>query len=171
LGRKGRFDTRTLTTRSIVIAAGAQPFVPPIPGIEAVDYLTSDTVWNLRQRPRRLLVLGGGPTGSELSQAFARLGSKVTQVEMLPRLLFREDPEVSELVMQRFRAEGIELMLNHKAKEFLIQDGERFLIAEANKYARGRQLEEGPCFRTVATMGRAVSRLTPWRPRKSHQRL
>lgn len=122
--------TRTLTTRSIIIAAGARPFVPPIPGIEEVGYLTSDTLWNIRQRPRRLVVLGGGPIGSELAQAFARLGSKVTQVEMGPRLLIREDPEVSERVLQRFQAEGIEVLLNHRAKEFLVEDGEKILIAE-----------------------------------------
>ena len=90
--------TRTLTTRSIVIAAGARPFVPPIPGIEEVGYLTSDTVWDLRELPRRLVVLGGGPIGCELAQCFARLGSKVTQVEMLPRIMIREDPEISEMV-------------------------------------------------------------------------
>ena len=90
-----------LSARSIVIATGARPFVPPIPGIEEVGYLTSDTVWELRQLPARLVVLGGGPIGSELTQAFARLGAKVTQVEMAPRLLMREDPEVSELVAER----------------------------------------------------------------------
>lgn len=84
--------TRTLTTRAIVIAAGARPFVPPIPGLEEVGYLTSDTVWNRRELPKRLLVLGGGPIGSELTQTFARLGSQVTQVEMGPRILSREDP-------------------------------------------------------------------------------
>ena len=86
-------DVRHLTTRSIVIAAGARPFVPPIPGIDEVGYLTSDTVWNLRTLPRRLVVLGGGPIGCELTQAFARLGAQVAQVEMAPRLLLREDPE------------------------------------------------------------------------------
>jgi pyruvate/2-oxoglutarate dehydrogenase complex dihydrolipoamide dehydrogenase (E3) component len=90
---------RTLTTRAIVIAAGARPFVPPITGIEEVGYLTSDTVWMLRTLLRRLLVLGGGPIGCELAQAFARFGSHVTQVEALPRILSREDPEISEAVM------------------------------------------------------------------------
>ncbi len=122
--------TQRLSTRAIVIAAGARPFVPPIPGIEAVGYLTSDTVWNLRQLPRRLVVLGGGPIGSELTQAFARLGAKVTQVEMAPRILMREDPEVSELVTQRFRAEGIDVLVNHKAKQFVVETGEKTLIAE-----------------------------------------
>ena len=119
-----------LTTRAIVIAAGASPFVPPIPGIEETGYLTSDTVWNLRQLPRRLVVLGGGPIGSELTQTFARLGAQVTQVEMAPRILMREDAEVSELVTRRFRAEGIAVLVEHKAKQFVIENGEKILIAE-----------------------------------------
>ena len=122
--------TRTLTTRSIVIAAGARPFVPPIPGLADVGYLTSDTVWNLRELPKRLVVLGGGPIGSELTQTFARLGSQVTQVEMAPRILIREDPEVSELVTRRFRAEGIDVLVNHKAQQFVVENGEKVLIAE-----------------------------------------
>lgn len=119
-----------LSTRNIVIAAGARPFVPPIPGIEDTGYLTSDNLWKLRELPRRLVVLGGGPIGAELAQAFARLGSRVTQVEMLPRILIREDPEVSGLVTERFRAEGIEVLVEHKAKQFLVEDGEKILIAE-----------------------------------------
>jgi len=121
---------RTLTTRAIVIAAGASPFVPPIPGIEDVGYLTSDTVWNLRVLPKRLVVLGGGPIGSELTQAFARLGSTVTQVEMLPRILIREDPEISEMVAAQFRKDGINVLVNHKAKRFAVENGEKILIAE-----------------------------------------
>ncbi len=119
-----------LSTRAIVIATGARPFVPPIPGIEQMDALTSDTVWSLRQRPERLLVLGGGPIGSELTQAFARLGCKVTQVEMAPRLLMREDPEVSALVAERFVAEGVDLRLVHKATRFEAIDGQKWLVAE-----------------------------------------
>ena len=121
---------RTLTTKNIVIAAGARPFVPPIPGLAEVGYLTSDTVWNLRTLPRRLVVLGGGPIGSELTQAFARLGAQVTQVEMLPRLLVREDPEVSALLKQRFEAEGIRVLVEHKAKQFLVDGGEKVMLAE-----------------------------------------
>jgi len=123
-------STQRLTTRSIVIATGAQPFVPPIPGIEAVGYLTSDNVWDLRELPKRLVVLGGGPIGAELTQAFARLGAQVTQIEMAPRLMLREDPEVSELVARRFRAEGIAVLLDHRAKQFIIDNGEKILIAE-----------------------------------------
>ncbi len=123
-------STQRLTTRSIVIATGARPFVPPIPGIEDVGYLTSDSVWNLRKLPRRLVVLGGGPIGSEMTQAFARLGAKVTQVEMGERIMVREDPDVSELVTQRFRSEGIDVLLKHQAKQFMIENGEKILIAE-----------------------------------------
>jgi pyruvate/2-oxoglutarate dehydrogenase complex dihydrolipoamide dehydrogenase (E3) component/uncharacterized membrane protein YdjX (TVP38/TMEM64 family) len=123
-------ETRRLTTRSIVIAAGARPFVPPIPGIDKMDCLTSDSVWELRDLPRRLVVLGGGPIGAELAQAFARFGSKVTQVEMLERLLPREDAEFSEMVASRFRAEGIDVRTGHKAKQFLLEDGQKVLICE-----------------------------------------
>ena len=121
---------QTLTTRAIVIAAGAAPFVPPIPGIDAVGYVTSDTLWEMRELPRRLVVLGGGPIGSELAQAFARLGSKVTQVEMLPRIMVKEDPEISEMVAHRFRAEGIDVRVDTKAKAFKVAKGERIMVAE-----------------------------------------
>ena len=127
-----RTDNQTirLTTRSIVIAAGARPFVPPIPGIEEMDCLTSDNVWRLRELPARLVVLGGGPIGSELAQAFARFGSRVTQVEMLPRLLPREDPEASEMVRAAFVADGVEVLTGHKAKRFLREQGRKVLVCE-----------------------------------------
>ena len=123
-------NKRTLTTRNIVIAAGAKPFVPPIPGLDQVGYLTSDTLWSLRILPRRLVVLGGGPIGCELAQAFARLGAQVTQVEMAERIMLREDAEVSAMVAARFRAEGIALLTGHKAKQFLLEDGRKILVAE-----------------------------------------
>jgi len=129
---RGADGVRVLTTRAIVIAAGARPFVPPIPGIEEVGYVTSDTVWNLRRLPNRLVVLGGGPIGSELTQCFARFGSQVTQVEMLPRILIREDPEISDLVMRQFQKEGVDVRVNHKAKAFRIENGEKVLIAESD---------------------------------------
>ncbi len=116
-------QVRSVRTRAIVIAAGARPFMPPIPGIDLVDPLTSDTIWQLRQRPQRLLVLGGGPIGCELSQAFARLGCQVTQVEMAERLLLREDPEVSAAVAQGLAADGVLLKLGHKAQRFM-RDGD-----------------------------------------------
>ena len=106
---------RTLSTRAIVIAAGARPIVPPLPGIERARVYTSENVWELRELPQRLVVLGGGPIGCELAQAFARFGARVTQVEMLPRLLGREDPEISEMLRQQFAAEGIEVRTGHRA--------------------------------------------------------
>ena len=121
---------RTLTARGIVVAAGGRPFVPPIPGIEDMDYLTSENLWELRELPERLVVLGGGPIGCELAQAFARFGSRVVQVEMLPRILIREDPEVSEMMTARFREEGIDVRVNHKATRFLVEDGRKVLLAE-----------------------------------------
>ena len=120
-----------LSTRSIVIAAGARPFVPPLPGIEQVAVLTSENIWSLRVLPQRLLVLGGGPIGCELAQAFARLGSQVTIVERHPRLLVREDAEVSALVTERFEAEGITVLTGHQAQRIEVVDGEQALWAEA----------------------------------------
>jgi pyruvate/2-oxoglutarate dehydrogenase complex dihydrolipoamide dehydrogenase (E3) component len=107
--------SQRLSTRSIVVATGAAPFVPPLPGLADVGFLTSDTLWDLRELPPRLVVLGGGPIGCELSQAFARLGSEVTQVEMLPRLLTREDAEVSALAQQALQSDGVKVLTGHKA--------------------------------------------------------
>ena len=123
---------RSLTTRSIIIAAGGRPFVPPIPGIDMVGYLTSDTVWNLRMLPDRLVVLGGGPIGCELAQAFARFGSQVTQVEMLPRIMIREDSDISALVAERFAADGVDVRTEHRAKQFIVENGNKVLICEHN---------------------------------------
>jgi pyruvate/2-oxoglutarate dehydrogenase complex dihydrolipoamide dehydrogenase (E3) component len=122
--------TRRMTTRAIVIAAGARPFVPPIPGIDQVGCMTSDTVWNLDALPARMVVLGGGPIGCELAQSFARLGAKVTQVEMLPRLMMREDPEISAMVAAKFRDEGVEILLGHKAVRFAVEGDEKVLYAD-----------------------------------------
>ncbi len=121
---------KTLTTRSIVVAAGAQPLVPPIDGIDAIDFWTSDNLWQMRKRPQRLLVLGGGPIGCELTQAFARLSSDVTQVEMLPRVLSKEDPEISAIIHQRFAQEGIDVRVNTTAKSVRREDGVIHLVCE-----------------------------------------
>jgi len=136
---------RTITTRNIVIAAGARPLVPPIPGIEEVGCLTSDTVWGLRERPGRLLVLGGGPIGCELAQAFARLGVEVTQVEMASRLLGREDPEVSQAVLEAFLAEGIDVRLGHKAQRFELREGKKVLVAEVGGHAAEIEFDQLLC--------------------------
>jgi pyruvate/2-oxoglutarate dehydrogenase complex dihydrolipoamide dehydrogenase (E3) component/uncharacterized membrane protein YdjX (TVP38/TMEM64 family) len=110
---------QVLTTRSIVIAAGARPFVPPLPGLDDVGYVTSDTLWEtfakLDELPKRLVILGGGPIGCELAQAFARLGSQVTQIEMAPRLMLREDEDVSEFTRKALEADGVRVLTQHRA--------------------------------------------------------
>ncbi len=108
-------DGKTISAETIIIATGARPLVPNIPGLTEVDYLTSDNLWSLRTLPGRLLVLGGGPIGCELAQSFSRFGSHVTQVEMLPRLLPREDQDVSTAITKRFTEEGIQVATAHKA--------------------------------------------------------
>ena len=121
---------KEITARNIVIATGGRPFVPPIPRLAEVGYLTSDNIWDLRELPRRLIVLGGGPIGCELAQAFARLGSEVTQVEMLPHLLIREDADVIELMQAQFVKEGINVLTNHRASRVETERGEKRLICE-----------------------------------------
>lgn len=131
--------TQTLTTRNIVIAAGAQPFVPPIPGLAEVGCVTSDTVWGLTELPRRLVVLGGGPIGCELAQSFARLGSQVTQVEMAPRVMLREDDDAAALVTAALQADGVRLLTGHQAvrceregdtKRLIVKHGEAEIAIE-----------------------------------------
>ena len=121
---------QTINAKNIIIATGAQPFVPPIDGIDSVDYYTSENLWEMGEKPQNLVVLGGGPIGCELTQAFARLGSSVTQVEMLSRILLREDPEVSEIVKNRFENEGISVLVNHRAKQVRQKDGKDYLVVE-----------------------------------------
>ncbi len=118
---------QVLTTKNIIIATGAHPFVPPIPGIEKINYLTSDTVWNIRTLPKRLLVLGGGPIGCELAQCFTRFGSEVSIIQRQSRLMVREDPEISEMIKKRFEAEGATVLTDHKATFFSIENGEKTL--------------------------------------------
>ena len=126
--------SQRLTTRSIVIAAGARPFVPPLPGLDDVGYVTSDTLWDefarLDAPPERLVVLGGGPIGCELAQCFARLGSKVTQIEMAPRLMVREDVEVSELARDALTRDGIDVMTGHKALRCEREGERKFIVVE-----------------------------------------
>ena len=134
-----------LTTKNIVIAAGARPFVPPIPGLQECKPLTSDNVWNIRVLPKRLVVLGGGPIGSELTQCFARFGSKVTQVEMLPRIMIREDVEVSEMVKKKFEAEGVDVLVNHKALKVVVENGEKYLVVESEGQEKRIAFDEILC--------------------------
>ena len=125
---------QTLTTRSIVIAAGAHPLVPVLPGLQEVGYVTSDTLWDtfaqLDEVPKRLVVLGGGPIGCELAQSFARLGSQVTQVEMAPRIMVREDEEVSALATRALQADGVRVLTQHKALRCEQVNGAKVLVME-----------------------------------------
>ena len=122
---------RTITTRNIIVATGAHPFVPPIPGLDKVNYLTSDNLWQLTSLPKRLIVLGGGPIGCELTQAFKRLGSDVWQVEMAERIMNREDPDVSEMVQNKFIEDGVNVMVNTKAVGVEVDgSGEQVLVCE-----------------------------------------
>jgi dihydrolipoamide dehydrogenase len=127
---KVEINGNTLSSRSIIVATGARPFVPPIKGIEQTNYLTSDNLWDIRELPKRLVVLGGGPIGCELTQAFARLGSQVTQIEMLPRIMIREDEEIAAIVTKRFQDEGVDIRVNHLAKEVITKDNQKTLICE-----------------------------------------
>ncbi|MBV1878226.1 MAG: FAD-dependent oxidoreductase [Pseudomonadales bacterium] len=145
-------DGRQISARNIVVATGARPFVPPIPGLELVDYLTSDNVWKLEQLPARMIVLGGGPIGCELSQAFARLGAKVTQVEQMPRLMMREDDEVSDYIKHKFTADGIDVRLLCRAEAIHVRDGEKFLVCKT-----GAVIEEIPFDEILISVGRAAN--------------
>lgn len=135
-------DGRTLTTRNIIIATGARPFVPPIPGLESINYLTSDNLWELKELPSKLVVLGGGPIGSELVQAFNRLGSEVWQVEMMPNIMNREDEDVSKLITQKFIDEGVHVLTNTKAVAVESTQAGKFLVCEdANNPAEKQRIE------------------------------
>ncbi len=141
--------TRTLTTRSIVIAAGASPVVPPLPGIEQSGYVTSDTLWDafakLDALPKRLVVLGGGPIGCELAQSFARLGSVVSQVEMAPRILIREDEEVSAYAQKSLSSDGVQVLTSHKALRFENVNGVKTLVVEHNGAEKRIEYDEVIC--------------------------
>jgi len=121
---------RSLSTRNIIVATGGRPHVPAIPGIERTGYWTSDSIWNMRTLPRRLLVLGGGPIGCELAQCFARFGSHVVLLQRGALLLKREDPEFSGMLVDRMQSEGIAVRLGHTPKFFRFENGQKFLVAE-----------------------------------------
>ena len=124
-----RVGDREITAKNIIIAAGARPFVPPIPGLDKISYLTSDNIWQLKEQPKRLVVLGGGPIGCELSQAFSKLGSNVTIVEMMDQLMGREDSDVAELITNNFEESGIKVLTKHKAIN-VSNNGEKILQCE-----------------------------------------
>lgn len=142
-------ESRRLTTRSIVIAAGAEPIVPPLPGIDDTGYVTSDTLWEQfaerNDAPSRLVVLGGGPVGCELAQSFARLGSHVTQIQKGPRLMPREDDEVAALVQATLQADGVDVLTNHKAMRCERNEERKFLIVEHDGTERRIEFDDLLC--------------------------
>ncbi len=121
---------QTLTTRNIIVATGARPLVPELEGLDQITPLTSDNLWQLKELPKRLVVLGGGPIGCELAQAFARLGSEVTMIQRGERIMPREDMEFSTMVMDSFREDGITIKLHHTAKAVAIESGQKKLLCE-----------------------------------------
>lgn len=139
-----------LSARSIVVATGGKPFLPPIDGLDRMAPLTSENLWDLEEQPQRLLVMGGGPIGCELSQAFARLGVAVTQVEAMDRLLMKEDPEVAEVVAESLSRDSVDLRLGHKVVEFVEHNGERVAICE-----QGGEQVKIPFDRVLVAVGRA----------------
>ena len=142
---------QTYTTKSIVIATGAEPKVFPIPGLDQISYLTSDNLWNLKKLPKKLLVLGGGPIGCELAQCFQRLGSQVTLLELAERLVFALDQKVSETLTHRFHKEGIQILTSHQAERFFIQEGgEKYLTV---KDLKGRK-KDIPFDEVLLALGR-----------------
>ncbi len=147
-----------LTSRAVIIATGARPFVPPLPGIGEVGYLTSDTLWDaLAARdtaPARLVVLGGGPIGCELAQSFARLGSAVTQIEMAPRLMLREDEDVSQAVQLSLTADGVQVLTGHKALACGVTAGAKWIEVENGGQTRRIEFDD-----MIVAVGR-VPRLT-----------
>ena len=124
-----------IRARRFVIATGSTPAAPPVPGLETLPYLTNETVWGLTALPARLLVLGGGPIGLEMAQAFRRLGAAVTVVEAATAL-GREDPELAAPVVTRLRAEGVDILEGAAAEEAGGQDGAVWL-----RLADGRRVE------------------------------
>ncbi|GAC17904.1 FAD-dependent oxidoreductase [Paraglaciecola arctica] len=133
---------QSLTTKNIVIATGASAFVPPIPGLQDIDYLTADNLWDLTEQPKRLVVLGGGPIGSELSQAFGRLGTQVTQVEMLPQLLAKEDPDAAQYLYDQLIKDGVDVRLNTKATAIEKTDEGKFIVLEKDGKQEKLQFDE-----------------------------
>lgn len=135
-----------LTARSIILATGASPVVPSLPGLDETGYVTSDTLWDrfaeLDTPPQRLIVLGGGPIGCELAQGFARLGSDVTQVQRGSRLLPREDEEVAQLVQTSMQSDGVKVLTGHAALRTELREGRKFLICEHQEKETALEFDE-----------------------------
>ncbi len=127
-----RAGTRTLTTKNIVIATGASPVIPDLPGLEKIRYFTSDSIWDVRTLPDRLVVLGAGPIGCELSQAFSRMGSEVVLVQRGEDIMKKEDRDAAGVISEVFREEGITVLTDHTPEAVEVTDGEKYLCCRHN---------------------------------------
>ncbi len=152
-----KVNGRTMTAKNLVLALGASPIVPPLKGLELSGYRTSETLWDMKVLPKRLVVLGGGPIGCEIAQAFQRLGSAVTQVEMGPRILPREDEDVAKIIAERFAAEGVRMLCGAKATEIVVEGGEKVLLCET---AKG--IERVPFDELLFAVGRRANTKQSW---------
>jgi pyruvate/2-oxoglutarate dehydrogenase complex dihydrolipoamide dehydrogenase (E3) component/uncharacterized membrane protein YdjX (TVP38/TMEM64 family) len=151
---------RRMTARSIVLATGGEPVVPPIPGIASVRVLTSDTFWDLEKLPSKLVVLGGGPIGCELAQACVRLGVKVVQIERGPRLLSREDTEVGDLVRERFEVDGVVVRTGRVTVRFEVDaEGTQWIV---HRPTDGTGPEERESLDAVLVALGRKARHAPW---------
>jgi len=163
-------DGKRIATRAIVIASGAQAIVPPIPGLREAGFCTSDTLWKIQHLPKRLIVLGGGPIGCELAQAFARLGSQVTQVEMGPRLLAREDADVAAMVGASMAADGVQILTGHRALRVEQDEHTKRLIVNHEGAERALEFDTVLCAvgRVARTAGFGIEELgIPVTPQKT----
>jgi dihydrolipoamide dehydrogenase len=127
-----QINDKILTTKSIVLATGAEPFIPPIEGIDKIKYHTSETIWNLKEQPKKLLIVGGGPIGVELSQAFSRLGTQVSLLEAGTKILSKEDDDVSESMLKILKEEGVNILTSHKLIRFHKNKKEQIAICESD---------------------------------------
>ena len=125
---KVEVNGKILSTRAIIIATGASPMIPDIPGLDGVSYYTSDNIWEIKDLPRRLLIMGGGPIGCELAQAFSSFGTKVTLVQRGDYIMKREDPDVSELIKNKFESLGINVLTGHAAQKIITSKNSNQLI-------------------------------------------
>ena len=144
---------KKLTTKNIIVATGAVPFIPKIKGLGEVGYLDTDNVWEIRSKPNRLVIIGGGPIGSELGQAFSRLGIKVTLVQRGAQLLHREDDEIVKIMQQRFESEGVDVCLNCSPVEVVKRGPEKVVIAE---YREGKR-KDLVCDEILVAVGRKAN--------------
>ena len=127
----GTNGQQEISARSIIVAAGASPVVPHLPNIDQIQYVTSDTIWDMKDLPKKLIVIGGGAIGCELAQAFKRLGSEVILIESENRILIKEDSEVTEIIENQLTDEGVTVLTRHRAKGFISEKGTQILVCDS----------------------------------------